>query len=164
MKRFILRELYNLIINQSIRIRWHTYHRMGHEAFSIFYDGPWNFVEELRMHGPPKFRGEYHFPLRPTLAIWVYTRKNATDLLQPVAPSGLIQVWYHSCWYQAVVAYRLFRTDGIRLEQSVGLSGLYQSDVTEWYRYVGNRLLQSVGTGCNRHDGPTALMKAVVIR
>ena len=27
----------------------------------------------------------------------VYTRKNATDLLQSVAPSGLIQVWYHSC-------------------------------------------------------------------
>ena len=26
-----------------------------------------------------------------------YTRKNATDLLQPVAPSGLIQIWYHSC-------------------------------------------------------------------
>ena len=26
-----------------------------------------------------------------------YTRKNATDLLQSVAPSGLIQVWYHSC-------------------------------------------------------------------
>ena len=26
-----------------------------------------------------------------------YTRKNATNLLQPVAPSGLIQVWYHSC-------------------------------------------------------------------
>ena len=37
------------------------------------------------------------------------------------------------------------------------LSGLYQSDVTEWYRYVGNRLLRSVRTCCNRHDGPTAL-------
>ena len=33
--------------------------------------------------------------------------------------------------YQTVVAYRLFRTDGIRLEQSVELSGLYQSVVTE---------------------------------
>ena len=65
--------------------------------------------------------------------------------------------------YQAVDAYRLFKTDGIRLEQSVGLSVLYQSDVTEWYRYVGNRLLQSVRTGC-KHDGPTALMEAVGIR
>ena len=27
----------------------------------------------------------------------IYTRKNATELLQPVAPSGLIQVWYHNC-------------------------------------------------------------------
>ena len=26
-----------------------------------------------------------------------YTRKNATGLLQPVAASGLIQEWYHSC-------------------------------------------------------------------
>ena len=26
-----------------------------------------------------------------------YTRKNAKELLQPVAPTGLIQVWYHSC-------------------------------------------------------------------
>ena len=33
--------------------------------------------------------------------------------------------------YQAVIdANRLFRTDGIRPEQSVGLSVLYQSDVT----------------------------------
>ena len=29
---------------------------------------------------------------RATVVARVYTRKNATDLLQPVAPSGLIQV------------------------------------------------------------------------
>ena len=37
----------------------------------------------------------------------------------------------------------------------------YQADVTEWYRYVGNRLLQSVRTGCNRHDGQTALISGL---
>ena len=41
------------------------------------------------------------------------------------------QSCYSLLHLQAVVAYRLSRTDGIRLEQSVGLSGLYQSDVTE---------------------------------
>ena len=40
----------------------------------------------------------------------VYTRKNATDLLQPVGVNSLIRVCYHSC-------IRLFRTDGIRLEK-----------------------------------------------
>ena len=51
--------------------------------------------------------------------------------------TGLIQVWYHSC------IRLLSSTDCSELtvsDQSVGLSGLYQSDVTEWYRYVGNRL------------------------
>ena len=76
----------------------------------------------------------------------------STDLLQPVAPSGLIQVWYHSC------IRLLSPTDSSELTVSdwnVGLSGLYQSEVTEWYRYVGNRLLQSARTGCNRHDAGT---------
>ena len=66
--------------------------------------------------------------------------------------SPSLKSWLRHWLYQIVVAYRLFRTDGIRLEQSVGLSGLYQSDVTEWYRYVGNRLLHA-GMMDNSTDG-----------
>ena len=44
----------------------------------------------------------------------------------------------------------------IRLEQSVGLSVLYQrSDVTVWCKFVSNGLLQSARTCCNRHDRTT---------
>ena len=69
-----------------------------------------------------------------------------------------------SLLYQTVVAYRLFRSDGVRVEQSVGLSGLYQSDVTEWYRYVGNRLLVSDKSGLiNTDDKPTVLIQTVTI-
>ena len=60
-----------LLTNLLIRIPWHTYHRMGHETFSIFCDEPWNFVEEFRM-GHQKFRWKYHFPLRPTLAVTLW--------------------------------------------------------------------------------------------
>ena len=97
--------------------------------------------------------------------VWtdLHTQKRHRPVTRPVAPSGLIQVWYHSC------IRLLSRTNCSELTVSdwnslFGLSGLYQSDVTEWYRYVGNRLLQSVRTGCNRHDEPTALMEVVGIR
>ena len=33
-------------VNQTDR---HTYNRMGHETFSIFCDGPWDFVEHIRI-------------------------------------------------------------------------------------------------------------------
>ena len=45
-----------IYISQNIHTYIHTlqtYHRMGQETFSIFCDVP--FVEEFRMHGPPKW-------------------------------------------------------------------------------------------------------------
>ena len=38
----------NKFVNQNT-LTYIQYHRMGQETFSIFCDGPWNFVEEFRM-------------------------------------------------------------------------------------------------------------------
>ena len=55
----------NKFVNQNTQT---TYHRMGHETFSIFCDGPWDFVEEFRMghqnfggisFSPPAHLGNY---------------------------------------------------------------------------------------------------------
>ena len=87
-----------------------------------------------------------------------YTRKNATDLLQPVAPSGLIQVWYHSC-------IRLLSLQTVQnWRYQAGTGCWFVSAVSVWCNRMIQVCWEQTVAVCNRHDGPTALMEAVGIR
>ena len=98
----------------------------------------------------------WQLPTKPQAVIWRYVFQRDSALIcisfffvlpcdvicastHAKTPQSCYSLLHLQAWYRYDIItvsdccrlYRLFRTDGVRLEQSVGLSVLYQSDVTE---------------------------------